>query len=169
MNTKRTPPAHALDRRPAHGPCLLALPLLLLAAPASAQPAGSVRYEKSGTGTTLLTSPTGVAIQVLVEAANLGSGEVEVAEITFPAGSRGGRHHHGSIEILYLLEGRMDHVVNGVSHLLEPGMIGIVRPEDSVEHHVLSPGPVRALAVWAPGGEVARLSERFTVEPAPRR
>lgn len=169
MNAKRTPPADTLHRRPAHWRPLLALPLLLLAAPASAQPAASVSYEKSGAGTTRLTAPTGLAIQVLVEAANLGSGEVEVAEITFPAGTRGGRHHHGSIEILYVLEGRMDHVVNGVSHVLEPGMIGIVRPEDSVEHRVVSEGPVRALAVWAPGGEVARLRERFTVEPVERR
>jgi quercetin dioxygenase-like cupin family protein len=139
---------------------------LLIATAAGAQPGESPRYEKSGDGTAVLSAPSGLAIKILVEAANLGSGEVELAEITFPAGSRGGAHRHGAIEILYLVSGRMDHVVNGVSHVLEPGMIGIVRPEDTVEHRVLSEEPVRALVVWAPGGEAARLRGVFQERPA---
>jgi len=138
--------------------------LVLVVAVARAQlPA----YEKSGGGLATLSLPTGATIEILVETANLGSGEVELAELTFPAGAQSAAHRHGSIEILYVISGRMDHVVNGESHVLEPGMVGIVRPEDTVEHRVLSDEPVRVLAVWAPGGEAARLRSRFE-RPADR-
>jgi quercetin dioxygenase-like cupin family protein len=122
-------------------------------------------YDKSGAGISVLSAPSGVEIKILVEASNLGSGEVELAEISFPGGSQGGAHRHGAIEILYVLSGRMDHVVNGVSHVLEPGMIGIVRPQDDVAHRVLSAEPVRAIVVWAPGGEAARLRGVFAERP----
>jgi quercetin dioxygenase-like cupin family protein len=145
---------------------LATLSAALLAAAAVAQPPPATEYEKFGKGTAVLEGPTGVVIEILVEASNLGSDEVEVAELTLPGGLEGGTHRHGSIEILYVISGRMDHVVNGVSHVLEPGMIGIVRPEDTVAHRVLSAEPVRALVVWAPGGEAARLRSRFTVRPA---
>jgi quercetin dioxygenase-like cupin family protein len=46
-----------------------------------------------------------------------------MAEITFPAGSMGGEHRHGSIEIIYVLEGVLGHVVNGQSHSLALGMV----------------------------------------------
>jgi quercetin dioxygenase-like cupin family protein len=135
--------------------------LLLATQGALAQAPASPTYEKSSTGLEVLRAPNGLEIEILVEVANLGGGEIEVARITFPGSSRGAVHRHGAIEVLYVLEGRMDHVVNGVSHVLEPGMIGIVRPEDTVEHRVLSEEPVRVLAVWAPGGEAARLRGVF--------
>lgn len=122
-------------------------------------------YEKATAGTRWLENG-GLTIKVLVEAANLGSGDVEIGEITFPAGmspSRG--HRHGAIEIFYVLEGELDHVVNGTSHILRPGMVGIVRPADEVIHRVASTGPVRALVIWAPGGEVARIAPGFQQRP----
>lgn len=137
-----------------------------LAGAAGAQPAPAPAYEKSGDGIAVLTGPAGLEIRILVEAANLGSEEVELAEISFPGGSQGAAHRHGAIEILYVISGRMDHVVNGTSHVLEPGMIGIVRPQDSVAHRVLSTEPVRAIVVWAPGGEAARLRGVFAERPA---
>ena len=122
---------------------------------------GTTRYEKKSTGTRELVGVGGLTIKMLVEAVNLGGAEVEVGEITFPAGTRGADHRHGSIEIFYVLSGTMDHVVDGVSHVLEPGMVGIVRPGDSVAHRVVSEEPVRALVIWAPGGESDRLARVF--------
>lgn len=143
--------------------------LALLAAPATLghetedQPA----YEKAGKGTRWLEAESGARIKMLVEEANLGGGELEIAEIVFPAGrGPGGGHLHQSIEIFYILSGTFEHTVNGEAHTLTPGMIGIVRPGDTVSHAVLSEQPVRALIFWVPGGEAARLEQRgFTSRP----
>lgn len=126
-------------------------------------------YERAGEGTRTLVSPqSGLTIRMLVEASNLGSGEVEVGEITFPAGSLPPRGHtHGAIEIFYVLSGTLVHVVNGEEHRLEPGMVGVVKPGDEVIHRVPGAEPVRALVIWAPGGEAERLAPFFEVrEPA---
>lgn len=134
----------------------------------AASSATAQEYAKATEGTRLLQNEgSDFSIKVLVEASNLGSGEVEIGEITFPAGSepRNG-HAHTSIEIFYILSGELDHIVNGESHLLGPGMVGIVRPGDDVIHRVPSATePVRALVIWAPGGEVERLSRFFTSHP----
>ncbi len=80
--------------------------------------------------------------------------------MTFPPGGplSGGEHRHGRVEIFYVLSGVLEHEVNGVTHRLDPGMVGIVRPEDTVAHRVLSDEPVRTLVIWAPGGELQRFS-----------
>ncbi|MFQ5678953.1 MAG: cupin domain-containing protein [Gemmatimonadota bacterium] len=98
---------------------------------------------------------------------NLGGEEVEIGEITFPVGAGAGRrsHRHAHVEIFYVLSGRLDHIVNGTSHLLEPGMVGIVRPGDEVVHRVASETPVRALVIWAPGGEIERIAPGLRQRP----
>ena len=123
-------------------------------------------YAKATRGTRVLEGSNGFQIRVLVEAANLGGTEVDIGEITFPIGSSPNRGHtHTSIEIFYILSGQLDHVVNGESHLLDPGMVGIVRPGDDVIHRVTSEQPVRALVIWAPGGEAERLAQFFQQRP----
>ena len=141
---------------------LSAVTVCSLAATAAAQPP---EYQKSVSGTRLLKGAGGLVIKMLVEESNLGGSELEVGEITFPAGSQGGEHLHQSIEVFYVLSGVMGHVVNGESHRLEPGMVGIVRPGDRVAHKVLSDTPVRAVVIWAPGGEASRIARFFEVEP----
>jgi uncharacterized cupin superfamily protein len=69
------------------------------------------------------------------------------------------------VEIFYVLEGTLEHVVNGVTHVLTPGMVGIVRAGDEVAHRVPGDEPVRALVVWAPGGEVDRIAPGFRQRP----
>jgi mannose-6-phosphate isomerase-like protein (cupin superfamily) len=141
------------------------LVLLLVPASASAQVNG---YEPGTSGTRLLQGRNGFSVKMLVEEANLGGTEVEIGEITFPAGNEGGNGHlHRSIEIFYILEGRFDHIVNGVHNVLEPGMVGIVRPGDSVIHRVLSEIPVKALVVWAPGGVADGIAGFTTELPIP--
>lgn len=123
----------------------------------------SVGYDHAGTGTRIFSAGE-LAIKVLVEASVLGSNEVEVAEISFPPGYEGGGHRHGAIEIFYIVEGVMNHVVNDESHILEPGMIGIVRPADTVTHKIVGDRGVKAVVIWAPGGEVDRLRQAFPDE-----
>ena len=63
-------------------------------------------------------------------------------------------HVHGVTEIFYVLEGELEHVVNGESYRLKPGMLGYVKPPDQVNHKVAAGGPAaKALVIWAPGGK----------------
>lgn len=95
-------------------------------------------------------------IKILVEEANLGSAGAEVGEIFFPPAYEGTSHFH-ELEIFFVLEGELDHIVNGVSHILKPGMIGIVRYPDEVIHKTHSENGVRALVIWPLGNEVKGL------------
>ena len=128
------------------------------------------QYEASSRGTRLLEGGNGFAIKMLVERSNLGGGEVEIGEITFPVGpgqSRRG-HVHGTVEIFYVLLGELDHIVNGESHILTPGMVGIVRTGDSVVHRVVGDEPVKALVIWAPGGEIDGIARNLRETPIQR-
>jgi len=138
-----------------------AIAMLVLAAPLLR---AAETYDPVSTGTTELYGDD-VVIKVLVEAANLGSNDVEVGEITFAPGSKSSGHRHGSIEIFYVVSGTLDHIVNGDSHPLSPGMVGIVRPSDTVTHEVIGDEPVKAVVIWAPGGEVDRLRQVFPERP----
>lgn len=134
--------------------------ILILTAGAGAH--AQIQYDKVSEGTRVVGGADGRAVfKILVEESNLGSGEVEIAEITFPVAAYSGRdtpgHRHSRIEIFYVLDGLLEHIVNGESHMLTPGMVGIVRPEDTVVHRVAGDEPVRALVIWAPGGELARM------------
>lgn len=93
-------------------------------------------------------------IKVLIEEANLGSAGAEIAEVWFPPGYHGDPHPH-ELEIIYVLEGELDHIVNGESHILKPGMIGVVRARDRVVHRTASEGGVRTLIIWPLGNEVS--------------
>ena len=97
-------------------------------------------------------------IKVLIEEANLGSQGVEIAEIWFPPGWQGSPHPH-DLEIIYVIEGELDHIVNDQSQILQPGMIGVVRARDRVVHKTHSPDGVRTLVIWPLGSEVGPLSE----------
>lgn len=134
---------------------------------AIALPLAAQTYTPATAGTRWLETESGsLAIKVLVESTNLGGAEVEVGEIVFaPRTLPSGSHRHGAVEIFYVLEGTLEHVVNGVTHVLTPGMVGIVRPGDAVTHRVPGDEPVRALVVWAPGGEVDRIAPGFEQRP----
>jgi len=107
-------------------------------------------------------SPTGgTKLRMLLEEANLGGTEVEIGEITFPAGANSGEHLHGATEIFYILSGELEHVVDGKSHVLKPGMLGFVRPPAKVNHVVPGKEPAKALVIWAPGGEAHRIVDRW--------
>lgn len=126
-------------------------------------------YAAKSTGTRDLVAGD-VRIRMLLEASNLGDAGVELGELTMPAGYSGsGAHAHASLEIFYVVEGVLGHEVNGRRYELHPGEVGFVKPGDEVRHSVLSPGPVRTLVIWVPGGEADRLVEHagFAVQPRP--
>jgi quercetin dioxygenase-like cupin family protein len=118
-------------------------------------------YQKQSTGTRILEwddiNEIGW-IKVLIEESNFGEKGVEIAEIYFPPGYQDIAHMH-QLEILYVLEGELDHIVNGVSHILTPGMIGIVKEPDLVVHRSNSENGVRVLLIWPYGKEIQILDE----------
>lgn len=153
-------------------PVLLLFASLVLPAtlPGNALAEGNqVDYDPVSQGTRRLDRKDGADfLKILVESANLGGDEVEIAEITFPAGYRGNPHPHGSIEIFYVLSGQLTHLVDGEGGPLQPGEIGIVRPGDQVEHINETDALVKTLVIWVPGGEIARSfgsAEMVTIEP----
>lgn len=125
-------------------------------------------YEPADSVKRCVASARGLRIEVLLDRASLGGSELEMARMTFPPGLNAtAGHRHGAVEILYVLEGTMEHVVNDTSYLLSPGMVGVVRPGDDVIHRVRGTDPVRALVIWAPAGELARIEPQF--QPCPQR
>ena len=102
----------------------------------------------------------GTKMRILMDQAAFGGNEVEMAEITFAPNSDSGDHVHGVTETFYILEGELEHFVNGKSEKLTIGMIGTVRPPDKVRHKT-GPNGARALVIWAPAGEAARVAGRW--------
>jgi len=134
--------------------CSLLVAAIAVAADQSANPP----YEASTRGTRRLESPGGLSVKMLIEPSNLGGSEIEIGEITFPADyKKSPAHRHGHVEIFYVISGKLGHEVNGVKHVIEPGMVGVVRPGDRVVHSVESGEPVRGLVIWTPAGEAETL------------
>ena len=108
-------------------------------------------------------SPSGTTLRLLLDESNVGP-EVSVGEITFPPNLDSGDHKHGAIEMFYVVSGELEHVVNGRSEILKPGMAGFVKPPDSVRHKTGSAG-AKAVVIWVPGDEAKKISARWTKEP----
>ena len=106
------------------------------------------------------TSPGGTELRVLVDAATLGGTEVELAELKFQPNSESGEHQHGVTETFYVLEGELTQVVNGKPIKLGPGMAASIRTTDHVIHRA-GPNGAKVLVIWAPGGEIARVTARW--------
>ena len=89
-------------------------------------------------------APGGTTLRLMLDESNLGA-EASLGELTFPPNSDSGEHTHGAIEIFYVVTGELEHVVNGSSQLLKPGMAGFVKPPDRVRHKT---GPAGAKVWW---------------------
>jgi quercetin dioxygenase-like cupin family protein len=108
-------------------------------------------------------SPSGTTLKLMLDESNVGP-EVTVGEMVFPPNQDSGDHQHGAIEMFYVVSGELDHVVNGVSHVLKPGMSGYVKPPDKVRHKT-GPAGAKVVVVWVPGEEGKKIAARWTKEP----
>jgi quercetin dioxygenase-like cupin family protein len=108
-------------------------------------------------------SPGGTLLRLMLDEGNVGP-EVTLGEITFPPNTDSGDHQHGAIEMFYIVSGELEHVVNGQSQILKPGMAGYVKPPDKVRHKT-GPAGAKAVVVWVPGEEGRRVASRWKREP----
>lgn len=142
--------------------CLVCLPCNSVIAEESSRESNTgqvTAYKRASSGTRQFQWDTenGLGwIKVLVEKANLGFDGAEVIEIFFPPAHEGEPHFH-EFEILYVIEGELGHIVDGETHVLTPGMVGIVRYPQEVVHKTLSEDGVRVLVIWPLGNEVKGL------------
>lgn len=121
---------------------------------------GPIAAEPQPDPAKVFTSPGGTQLRVLVDAASLGGSEVEMAELTFTPNSDSGDHRHAVTETFYVLEGELEQVINGKPVKLGPGMVASIRSTDDVRHKS-GPQGAKVLVVWAPGGEIARVTARW--------
>lgn len=108
-------------------------------------------------------SPSGTTLELFLDESNVGP-DVSIGELTFPPNADSGDHAHGAIEMFYVLSGHLEHVVNGQSYLLGPGMTGYVKPPDKVRHKTGADG-AKVLVVWVPGDEAKKIAARWKKEP----
>jgi quercetin dioxygenase-like cupin family protein len=66
-------------------------------------------------------------------------------------------HIHQSTEIFYVLSGELEQTSEGKVQKLTAGMAALVPANTTTHHKVTSKTPVRALVIWAPGGEEQRI------------
>ena len=109
--------------------------------------------------------PGGTVFRLLLDENNVGTKDVEVGEMVFQPGTESASHAHGSLEIFYVIEGVLEHIVNGNSYILEPGMVGFVHAGDEVIHKVPEGRPAKTLVIWVPGGESDRIRANWRHEP----
>jgi len=122
--------------------------------------AASAQAEKQGT---TYRSPGGTTLKLMLDESNVGP-EVTVGEMTFPPNVDSGDHTHGAIEMFYVLSGELEHVVNGKSQILKPGMVGYVKPPDKIRHKT-GPAGAKVVVIWVPGDEGKKIAARWTKEP----
>jgi quercetin dioxygenase-like cupin family protein len=67
----------------------------------------------------------------------------------------------GALEMVYVVSGELEHVVNGKSRILKPGMAGYVKPPDTVRHKTGLAG-AKAMVIWRPGAEGKKITARWT-------
>jgi quercetin dioxygenase-like cupin family protein len=108
-------------------------------------------------------SPGGTTLRLMLDDSNVGP-EVTLGEMVFPPNQDSGDHQHGAIEMFYVVSGELEHVVNGVSQILKPGMSGFVKPPDKVRHKT-GPAGAKVVVVWVPGAEGKRIASRWRREP----
>ena len=100
-------------------------------------------------------------IKVLIDEQLGGTKDVTIAELTIPPGVDVPDHVHQSTEIFYILSGELEQTSDGKVQKLTAGMACLVPANSTTHHKVTSKEPVRALVIWAPGGEEKRITEQW--------
>ena len=99
--------------------------------------------------------------KVLIDEQLGGTKDVTIAELTIPPGVDVPDHVHQSTEIFYILSGELEQTSDGKVQKLTAGMACLVPANSTTHHKVTSKKPVRALVIWAPGGEEKRITEQW--------
>jgi quercetin dioxygenase-like cupin family protein len=141
---------------------MIRLPILAGVVAICASTTGATQQTETLQGTTYR-SPGGTTLRLMLDDGNVGP-EVTLGEMVFPPNQDSGDHQHGAIEMFYVVSGELEHVVNGVSQILKPGMSGFVKPPDKVRHKT-GPAGAKVVVVWVPGAEGKRIASRWTREP----
>ncbi|HEY7172349.1 MAG TPA: cupin domain-containing protein [Vicinamibacterales bacterium] len=136
---------------------------MIVAAVAALSLAAAVGAQGDKPQGTTYRSPGGTTLRLMLDETNLGA-EASVGEMIFPPNTDSGDHQHGAIEIFYVVSGQLEHVVNGRSQFLKPGMSGFVRPPDKVRHKT-GPAGAKVVVMWVPGEEGRKLASRWQREP----
>jgi quercetin dioxygenase-like cupin family protein len=108
-------------------------------------------------------APSGTTLRLMLDDTNVGP-EVTVGEMVFPPNQDSGDHQHGAKEMFYFVTGELEHVVNGQSQILKPGMAGYVNPPDKVRHKT-GPAGAKVVVIWVPGDEGKKIAARWKKEP----
>ena len=138
-----------------------ALASVLLSAVYIVVSAGTASAQPSPQGATYR-APSGATLKLILGDSTVGPA-VSMGELTFPPNQDSGEHAHGSIEILYVLSGELEHTANGVTTLLTPGMTGYVKPPDKIRHKTGAAG-AKVLVIWVPGEEANKIISRWKKE-----
>lgn len=142
---------------------VMSTPTPLLAACFALALASSPSAQSGKTQGSTYRAPSGTTLKLMLDDTNVGP-DVTVGEMVFPPNQDSGDHQHGAIEMFYVVSGELDHVVNGVSHVLKPGMTGYVKPPDKVRHKT-GPAGAKVVVIWVPGEEGKKIAARWTKEP----
>jgi len=121
---------------------------------------GAGAQEKQGT---TYRAPSGTTLRLILDSTNVGK-DISLGEMAFAPNSDSGDHQHGAIEIFYVLSGELEHVVNGKSQILKPGMVGYVKPPDTIRHKT-GPAGAKVVVMWVPGIEGNKIAARWAREP----
>jgi quercetin dioxygenase-like cupin family protein len=117
------------------------------------------RFVRPEDTTTYIDPASKSELRIVIDQYLGGTTAVSVAELVIPAGVDVPDHIHQSAEIFYVLSGELEQTSEGKVQKLTAGMACFVPPNTTTHHKVTSKEPVRALVIWAPGGEEKRIVE----------
>ncbi len=110
----------------------------------------------------------GLRLQLLLSFETIGSDGLEIAHLTLPGGDGVTcankpcqAHQHPVDEIMFVLQGQLEHVVEGDAQIIAPGMLAVAPRNRNVAHNVLSEEPLEVLIVWPATGEFDRLVRHY--------
>lgn len=135
--------------------------LLTLATTSTRAEEDSQRFVHPKQTTTYIEPQSKSTIRVLIDEHLGGTKDVSVAELVIPPGVDVPDHIHQSTEIFYILSGELEQTSESKVQKITAGMAALVPANTTTHHKVTSKKPVRALVIWAPGGEEQRIVEHW--------
>ncbi len=129
----------------------------------------SSRFVDPGQATTYTEPQSKSQITVLIDEKLGGTKDVSIAELVIPPGVDVPDHIHQSTEIFYILSGELEQTSEGKVQKLTSGMACLMPANTTTHHKVTSKEPVRALVIWAPGGEEKRITEHWQATQAAKK